>query len=54
MILKLHYKPHIEKIKKRTSCFMPIANWSYKAYSLFHFETGTTTAVFNLPDNYHG
>ena len=26
----------------------------YKAYSLFHFETGTTTTMFNLPDNLHG
>ena len=43
----------IEKIRKRTSCYMPISNWSYKAYSLFHFETGTTTTVFNLPDNLH-
>ena len=24
----------IDKIKKRTSCYIPIANWSYKAYSL--------------------
>ena len=30
-----------------------MANWSYKAYSLFHFETGTTTTVFDLPDNLH-
>ena len=22
-----------------SSCYIPIANWSYKAYSLFHFET---------------
>ena len=44
----------IEKIKKRTSCYIPIANWSYKAYSLFHFDTGTTTTVFDLPDNLHG
>ena len=28
----------IEKIKKRTSCYIPIANWSYKAYSLFLFK----------------
>ena len=44
----------IEKIKRRTSCYIPIANWLYKAYSLFHFETGTTTTVFNLLDNLHG
>ena len=35
------------------SYYILIANWSYKAYSLFHFETGTTTTVFNLPDNLH-
>ena len=29
-------------------------NKSYKANSLFHFETGTTTTVFDLPDNLHG
>ena len=26
----------------------------YKAYSLFHTETGTTTTVFDLSDNLHG
>ena len=41
----------IDKIKKRTSCYIPIANWSYEAYSLFHFETRTTTTVFNMLDN---
>ena len=35
-------------------CYILIAHWSYKAYSLFHFETGTTTTVFNLSDNLHG
>ena len=45
---------YFQKIKKGTSRYIPIAHWSYKAYSLFHFETGTTTTVFNLPDNLHG
>ena len=36
------------------SKYSSIANWSYKAYSLFYFETGTTTTVFNMPDNLHG
>ena len=40
--------------QEENKCYIPIANWSYKAYSLFHFETGTTTTVFNLPDNLHG
>ena len=35
----------IAKIKKRTSRYIPTANWSNKAYSLFHSETGTTTSV---------
>ena len=34
--------------------FSLIAHWSYKAYSLFHTETGTTTTVFDLADNLHG
>ena len=43
-----------EKIKKRTNCYILIADWPYKAYSLFHTETGTTTTVFDLSDNLHG
>ena len=36
-----------EKIKKKTSDYIPIAHWSYKASSLFHTETGTTE-IFEL------
>ena len=42
-----------KKIKKRTSRYIPIAHWSYKAYSLFHTKTETTTTVFDLSDNLH-
>ena len=28
----------MEKTKKRISCYIPIANWSYKVYSLFHLK----------------
>ena len=37
--------------------YMPFpifVNWSYKAYSLFLSEIGTTTTVFDLSDNLHG
>ena len=43
-----------EKIKKKTSRYIPIAHWSYKAYSLFYFETRTPATVFDLSDNLHG
>ena len=52
--IELSLERAFEKIKERTRCYIPIANWSYKAYSLFDFETGTTTTVFDLPDNLHG
>ena len=29
---------------------VPKPHWSYKAYSLFHTETGTTITMFDLSD----
>ena len=40
--------------QEENSLYIPIANWSYKTYSLFHSETGTTTTGFDLSDNLHG
>ena len=37
----------LEQQNKKTNRYIPIANSSHKAYSLFHSETGTT-------DNLHG
>ena len=45
------WRPALKKFKKRTSRYIPIAHWSYKAYSLFQTKTGTTTTVFDLSDN---
>ena len=43
----------LEKIKKRKSHYILIVHSSYKAYSLFHGETGTTTTVFDLSEDLH-
>ena len=53
---KIHYQFLKELPEPSKNFLLQIFNdlWSYKAYSLFHFETGTTTTVFNLPDNLHG
>ena len=40
--------------EKRTSRYIPTVHGSYKAYSRFHTETGTTTTVFDVSDNLHG
>ena len=37
-----------QKIKKRTSHNIPIANWSYKAYLLFHTETKNKHRVWQI------
>ena len=34
-----------KSIEKRTRRYIPIAHWSYKAYSRLHTETGTRTTV---------
>ena len=50
----MRQKLRMLSIFKRTSRYIPIANWLYKAYSLFHSETATRTTVFDLSDNLHG
>ena len=42
-----------QKIKKRTYHYIPIAHWSYKAYSVFYTETGTRTTVFDMSNTLH-
>ena len=48
------WRPAFRKSRREKSRYIPIAHWSYKAYSLVHTETGTTTTVFDVSDNLHG